>query len=447
MTAVDEKTTAQTAAPVRNSVGGFRKALSFGTGLGIAVGTHHLDAAIVTVRPTGVRIVDQLTIENYSESPAAEWGATIRSMLQRHGQKGLGATVLLPRSDVSVKQIAMPGVTAKDLAAAVGLQMDTLHPYGDESAVSAWRALPGRNGAVLVGVARTAALDRFSTLFAEAGVPVASFTFPAAAVHAALRLTGAPPANLLAYATNEFGHEVYGESAARPVFSAELDVPLPRALALAASELRLSSEDATPLADVLPKPVAGSLDNPLLYATALAGACPWLSSALNLLPPEQRTVRRRFWLIPTIAFGTLLLLAGAGLLLFRTVADKQYLETLHGEIAKVEPTARKAAVYDRKTNEALNRAQSLDAFHRQTQADLDTLNELTHLLAPPTWTISTEVYPDSVVISGEAPQAEPLLKLLNSSRYFQGAEFVMSVTKTPAGAEQFRLKAMRRQPQ
>jgi hypothetical protein len=59
------------------------------------------------------------------------------------------------------------------------------------------------------------------------------------------------------------------------------------------------------------------------------------------------------------------------------------------------------------------------------------------------WISSTEIYPDSVVLTGEAPEAEPLLKLLNSSRLFQGAEFVTSVTKAN-GAEQFRIKALRR---
>jgi hypothetical protein len=442
MTAVD---TVIAAKPVqaRSSVGGLRKALSFGTGLGVVVRARDLDVMLVKVRPGGIRILDTALIEDYAQKPADEWGAQLRAMLKRHDAKGLGATVLLPRGDVSVRQVSMPGVAGKDMSAAVALQMDTLHPYGDEEALSAWQRAPGRNGAVLVGVARQEAIYRFSALFAEAGLPVASFTFPAAAIHAALRLTGAPPAHLLAYTPNEFGHELYGESTARPVFSAEMDVAPARAFALAAAELRLSSEEARPLIELLPKP-QGEVASVLAYATALAGACPWLSSAVNLLPPERRTVRGRSWLIPTIVLGTLLLLAGVGLLLLHPWTEQQYLDSLHGEMSRVEPVATKAALFDRKTAEARADAQSLDAFHHQTQADLDTLNELTRLLASPAWTVSTEIYPDSVVIAGEAPQAEPLLKLLNSSPLFQGAEFVTSVSKVPGGAEQFRIKALRR---
>ena len=57
------------------------------------------------------------------------------------------------------------------------------------------------------------------------------------------------------------------------------------------------------------------------------------------------------------------------------------------------------------------------------QADLDVLNELTRLLPPPVWTSAVEIYPDSVVISGEAEQAAPLLKVLDSSPLFQNSEF------------------------
>ena len=70
---------------------------------------------------------------------------------------------------------------------------------------------------------------------------------------------------------------------------------------------------------------------------------------------------------------------------------------------------------------------------RRPQADLDVLNELTRLLPPPVWTTSIEIYPDSVVITGEADQAAPLLKVLDSSPLFQNSEFALSVTRNGAG--------------
>ncbi|HCC59250.1 MAG TPA: hypothetical protein DEQ47_18705 [Solibacterales bacterium] len=443
MTAADPTTA--TAEPHASPViTGWRKALGFGSALAIAVGPRDLQVLLLLVRPGGVRIAATETIENYAATPAAEWGSRIRRLLQQHDQRALGATVLLPRSEVSVRQIAMPGVAQKDLAPAIALQLDTLHPYGEQDAVSAWRALPGRNGALLIGIARQTTIDHFCALFAEAGVPVGGFTFHAAAVHSALRLTGAPPAAFLAYGDSAFGHELYGESPSRPIFSADIDLPLDRAVGLAASELRL--DDGAPagaLQDFLPAAGGEAGSDALLYATALGAACPWLTSAVNLLPPERRTARTRPWLIPTIVLGVLVAMAAMALLFAGSVMDRRYLDRLHVEIARVEPLASRAAALDRKTAETRARTALLDGFARQTHASLDVLNELTRLLAPPVWISSTEIYPDSVVLTGEAPEAEPLLKLLNSSRLFQGAEFVTSVTKAN-GAEQFRIKALRR---
>lgn len=423
---------------------GWRKALGFGSALAISVGPRDFEVLLLVVRPGGLKIAAIETIENYASIPAQEWGNRIRRLLEQQDQRALGATVLLPRSEVSVRQIAMPGVPQKDLAAAVALQLDTLHPYGEQDIVSAWRALPGRNGALLIGIARQSTIERFSSLFAEAGVPVGCFTFHAAAMHAALRLTGAPPLSFLAYSSSAFGHELYGESPSRPVFSAEMDLPLDRAVNLASSELRLDDgTPAGPFKDFLPEPGGQPVGDPLLYATALSAACPWLSTAVNLLPPELRTARSRPWLIPTIALGALVVLAALALLFAGPLLDRRYLDSLHAEIARIEPVASRAAVLDRKVAETRARTALLDGFKGQTHASLDVLNELTRLLAPPVWTNSTEIYPDSIVIAGEAPEAEPLLKLLNSSRLFQGAEFVTSVTKA-SGAEQFRIKVLRR---
>ena len=47
---------------------------------------------------------------------------------------------------------------------------------------------------MLVGIARREIVDQLSSMFAEAGIKVAAFTFSAAAIYSAIRLTGAPPA-------------------------------------------------------------------------------------------------------------------------------------------------------------------------------------------------------------------------------------------------------------
>jgi len=129
-----------------------------------------------------------------------------------------------------------------------------------------------------VGIVRRAEVERYVALFTEAGILVSSFTFSAAAVHAAVRLNGAATfrRGRGAEPVGRRAVEVYGESQTRPVFSAEFQMAAPRATSLALSELRLPPETvAFNLEDVLPKPLVNPVENDLTrnalpYATALA---------------------------------------------------------------------------------------------------------------------------------------------------------------------------------
>jgi len=49
-----------------------------------------------------------------------------------------------------------------------------------------------------------------------------------------------------------------------------------------------------------------------------------------------------------------------------------------------------------------------------------------------------------VILAGEAEQAASLLKILDSSPYFQDSQFTSSVTRSVSKNEVFRIKTMRR---
>jgi hypothetical protein len=431
----------------------FKKFAAFGSGVGIEVGDKNLEVTLARVRPSGIDVAGATTIANFGDRPAAEWGAEYGRFLRESGGSHLSATVLLPRREVIVRHVALPGVAARDVAAAIALQIDSLHPYGDDEVVFGWSRL--ENGGILIGILLRSALDRYIALFSEAGVAVSSFTFSAAAVYAAHRLpvgsSEGPYASdgFVAVAPHETGAiEVYGESAARPVFSAEFDLPPDRVAALAISELRLSP-DAAPLAldRILPAPRNNPITNdlarrPLPYATALAGACPWLASTANLLPPEYRQSNSRSMYLPTIVLGSALLLLAGTLAAHSAISDHRYLKDLESAIASLEPQAKRAAALDGKTARAQPRVRLLDEFRGRTKADLDSLNELTAIVAPPAWTGMIELTPDAAIIAGETDQAAPLLKVIDASPYFQNSAFVGSLAKS-GGNEQFQIRTLR----
>src|SRR5580704_11225467 len=219
-----------------------RKYLAFGSGVGIEItgrrGAETLRISAVRVRPTGARVLGGFSIENAAQQPAAEWGQTYAAFVKKLGLKHVIATVLVPREDVILRQVNVPGVSDKDLPSAVGFQMDGLHPYAEDDVVSSWARLPGTS-TVLVGIARRTALERYSTWFSEAGIRVSSFTCAPAAIYSARRLfASAPPPPVLALDQVNGRVELYGESPSHPLFSAAFDAAPERAIALACAELR-----------------------------------------------------------------------------------------------------------------------------------------------------------------------------------------------------------------
>ena len=214
----------------------FAKWLAIGTGIGIEIGSQDLTVTVARVRPTGVRVMGELAIPHFRDQAAAEWGAVYASFLQKLGASHLAATVLLPRDEVTVRQISLPGVRDKDLPPAVRFEIDALSPYSEEEVAYDWARI-GKTSSVLIAITLRSVVERYSALFSQAGVKTASFTFSAPAIYSALRLFSRPAADgFVALGEAENGLEVYGESPTRPIFTARLEQAAERAQSIAVSE-------------------------------------------------------------------------------------------------------------------------------------------------------------------------------------------------------------------
>ena len=434
------------AAPATSPSAG-KRYLVFGSGFGIAVHGNRLEAAIVRSRSTGPRVIAATVIEDFRNRPAAEWGGELLRFLAAAQETNLTATLILPREEIIVRSLQLPGVAAKDLAAAIELQIESLHPYGDEEVAFAW-SRAGRD-TIFAGIIRRQILESYETLFSEAGIGLAAVTFSSAAVHAALRIWSAAPASVLCFSDNGRGRtEIYGESEARPVYSAEYSVAPERAFAIARAELRLTPDHpARTLQEELPQALkTPEYVSPLAYAAALDASAPLVARLANLLPKERRaSSARKQYLLPALLLAILAIAALAAFVVIPAIQQYRYLNSLNAEMRRLEPAATRAQLLEKQINTARQHIAALDDFRHRDQADLDVLNELTRVLPPPTWTNSIEIYPDSVVIAGETDQAAPLLKVLDSSPLFQNSEFALSVTRNGNGqTEQFRIKTMRR---
>jgi hypothetical protein len=433
-----------------------KQLFAFGTGIGIQIvksaAGDSLHISAVRVRPTGARVLKTLNIENFTQQPASLWGNEFANFVRKLGLRSAGATVILPRHDVIVRQLLLPGVSDKDLASAVGFQLDGLHPYPEDDVIASWSRL-GDSATVLIAIARRAVIDRYSSLFAEAGIKIAGFTCSAAAIYSALRLFDSPPAMPILAADLDVSPkenladstiEIYGESATHPIFSASFDsaIGIERAASLARAELRVELRVDTPCES---RPLAELLhaEPALPYAAALISACPRLSLSLNLLPAEQRYMSSRMVWVPSAAFGVMVLLLAGALAAFPRYENRKYMQSMDAEIEKIQPLAKRAESLDRAAETARRRALQLDDFRRRSKSDMDALGEMTRILPMQTWLNLFEINRTQIFIAGETDQAAPLLKTIDASPMFESSEFAAPPVRTPTGVEIFRIRASR----
>ena len=417
-----------------------------GTGVGIAVEGADLEVCVARVRPGRARLLGRLRVERFRERPATEWGREYASFLASRQAAHLAAWLVLPRQEVIVRHLRLPGVADADAPAAIAFQMDALHPFGEEEVAHGFQRA-GRSASFTVAVAERRVIDFYTALFAEAGVKLAGVTFSGSAVFHASRLYGAPPAEgfvaVRAVAEGpEPSVEVYGESPSYPLFSALFETGAERAAALAAAELRLGPEaPRAEWGDLLPKPEGGEAPA-VAWAAAVAAACPHLGSALNLLPAGLRASSSRAQYVPTaVLAGTLVLLGGA-MAVETFWAGREYGRVLEAEAARLAPQAQRIEKLDRELARAMQRVELLDSFRRRTAGHLEILMELTEMIEPPGVLNSVQITPAQVSLWGESEKADELLKKLEASPRFAAAEFTAPLTRGAAG-DVFRIRARR----
>lgn len=430
----------------------WRRAMQSGTGLAIELRDGNLDVMVVRVRPSQVKLLGWKRFPSFAERPAAEVGAELRQFLRELGASHVPAHVLLPREETIVRALHLPGVPDKELESALDLQLESLHPYADQP-VRFGAARIGRTPSVLVGLCREDLLDRWIAFFTEAGIKLASFRISADVYHRAVRVLRTPPEGFLcAVPGREDEAEIYGESEARPIYSALLHAPLPQALTHARSELRLGADaEVAELEALVPAPEtveAGEVarQHLPLYAAALGAAAAFPQPAVNLLPAELRKGTNWGMVLPTILLAAVLALLAGGLLVQRGWYEREYAARLQAEITRLESQVAEGRQMDEEGERFLSRLDRFKEYRRRTKEDLDALLAITKVLPDSAWVSQLDLSRGQVSFTGEATAAGDLLRLLDGDPHFSGSAFSMPLQRA-GEIEMFRVRANReRQP-
>ena len=480
----------------------FKKLFRFGTGCGIEIRGDDLLVVAAKSRPKGVSVVGRKCLTRFRDRPPYEWGTEYAAFLKELGLSHLAATVTIPRTDVIVRQIQLPPVKGKDLAAAVRYQIDTLHPFGEDEVYYSFAPLREveKEGAgelpVGVVIAEKQKIDYYADLFEGAGIPVSSFSVTAAAFFAGVRVRwDAPPTPFLITDFHGQQLEIYGEGTNRPLFSAEFDLavlPPTRALQLACSDLRLEGDESAvlavcgerpvsdrasgvsgeedseappaehfaldaetsfekrPVSEILPAPIDAPIEfdvrrDAVALAVALEAACPRLGWRANLLPEARRQASSRWMYAPTVVLGSMLFLLLVGFLVRGTIQDGAYIQALQAEQARLAETVEKAHTSTASIGDARRRIDHLQSLARRTEADMRVLAELSELIPNTAWLRELTLDDSGIQITGEAQSAAPLLGRLNDSRFLAEAAFSTSLREIDEG-QRFQIAAIRGVP-
>lgn len=444
-----EQTTAAPPVPPAAQIPFLTRWRSFGTGVGIEVGHKDLVVALTVVRPTGIKVLDQLVVSNYRERPAAEWGEEYSSFLRKHKLGHLSASVVLPSKDCISRSLAMPGVPSGELASAIRYQLDGLHPFSEDSAAHSFARLSGdRSGFVSIAIAKNEIIEDYASLFDEAGVNLLSFLTPSSAIYSALRVLQLPPSNqFLAIHEDSSGLLLYGESDTHPVYCVQLPSDSDKAIGAAASQLRLPEEaPQSRLASLLP--VAERLDaaSPISFAASLSSALPALTSTINLLPASRRRIQSPWRWVPTVILVLLLMLLGLGFATYQNFENTRILTKLDVEIAKLQPRLAAVRKLESEIESASRRLQFLNGIATHPQQDLESLRELTRMMPMNSYVSRLDMTRTEVSLAGETEQSMEMLKMFDSSLYFKESEFTSAPNRMANGKEVFQIRTRRELP-
>ena len=450
-----------------------------------------------------VRVLDRIEIPNARATGAVDCGLRYREFLRRNGLKSPWTAVALPRAEVIVRSLRFPAGMDKELSAAVALQLDTLHPF-EEGGVS-WDCAsspltsqkPAEGSSVLVGIAPTATIERWSAWFEEAGIPISQFTLSSTvfldalnATRASLSLASSP---LLLLHLRQDGCELIGRADGRLPISREIFFPegdtesqhgkaaaVLKELELARSELRLEPAErptlivcgeASPLNAALRSALQieaapyelSSIERLLPPATEVVNETSASEDALavlaaaraaelgpqlpmNLLPAERRAYESTAVMVPTFALLSLIVLLAVAVGLRGSMQDWVYGRRLERERQSLAPQIQEIERLQGSSRDKMAHLATLARFQQSSALPLGMLDELTRILPADAWLQQFQYEGSTVTLSGTAQSASSVLQALSASSYLESPQFTASLTRNTDGKEVFRIGARLRVP-
>ena len=390
---------------------------------------------------------------------------TIQQFLKTNRTPASSVYLSLPRDQGIVRQIQLPAETKRKLPEIVKLQVETLSPWPASEIYWDFAAEPLKKDqrlmTVTIVIIPRSHVDPWIAFFKSVGLPLSGATLSSLAQgHAIHALWKEPAPTIVVHREDSYTEGTFVSGSrlvALTVASSEKDAGgiAPTVLAdRLLSAAKVSSSEGSRLILCGDIDVAAFQDNPPLpiddakpesakdLGAIAAALLPLKETAFNsnLVPAEVRYHESRRRLIPAFGLGLLAIFMGVALLLREPYQSSVYASQLDGEIRRVSPKVKEVADQEKELDRLLQRYRALTSQMQNRDYVLETLGELARILPASTFLTSYSYQDGTVTVSGLAPSASEVQKLLESSPVFKGVEFTNSVTREPSGNDRFTLK-------
>src|SRR6185295_14097213 len=161
----------------------------------------------------------------------------------------------------------------------------------------------------------------------------------------------------------------------------------------------------------------------------------------NLIPRELRHRHNHAQWIPTYALLGLGLVLALLMLLRQPYQMTVYASKIDEEIQRIAPTAGEVVNQQSELNKLSEKYRALSGHFKGRDYALESMRELTRLLPAGAWVVNLNYQDGVVTVTGFAPTASEVQKVMEDSPLFKDAQFTSAVTRDAKGKDRFGLKA------
>lgn len=435
------------------------------TGVGLEIVGR--DLRVATVRSSGktFRLTGTLELPGFLDLSPEEQKAALSALVQKHKLPAHRVYLSLARDRGTVRQLELPVGVGDKLQSAIALQIEALSPWAPEEIYWDFSPEPVRRDSktvrVTVAIVTREALDPWIALFKDAGLPLSGACLSTVVQAHAIgvlwpgdsqtvvldcqegRVEGSLLQGGQLSSLTQTGENV--TSTAR--LAVERLMAVGRVPSLVNARLLVFGSAASGLESrehvALPMENA-ALDSSDRFGSIAAAMLGLRKTAFqcNVVPKELRHQRNHAQWIPTYALLALALLLGVTMAARQPYQLTVYASKIDAEIQKVAPVANEVVSQQSELNKLSEKYRVLSGHFKNRDYALEAMRDITRLLPSGAW-ISSYVYQDgTITISGVAPTATEIQKMMEDSPVFKDAQFTTAVTRDAKGTrDRFSLKA------